>query len=112
MEVKGTMLITRILMVAVVTIVVAVIVVFFCIQANHGDGLTVYSRFIPVEGFKKGAEASYLVFDKDTDLVYVIVCDYKMLAISPYYIVDESNTQRIAEYPRDLDYLIHEKEND
>lgn len=75
-------------------------------QPSQDGDLVIYSRYIPVEKFNYKYRTSSLVFDKDTDLVYVILYTPSSLAISPYYIVDESNTQRIAEYPKDLDYLI------
>jgi hypothetical protein len=75
-------------------------------QPSQDGDQVIYSRYIPVETYNPRAGTSSLVFDKNTDLVYVILYEKYRLAISPYYIVDESNTQRIAEYPKDLDYLI------
>ena len=62
-------------------------------------------RFIAIENI---AADSWLMFDPKTDLVYVVTYGPYRMGFSPYYIVDESNTQRIAMYPKDLEYLIDE----
>ena len=91
---------------AMMIFLIIVVIVSICSIDKQNEDMTIYSRFIPVENKPLKRGESYLVFDKDTDLVYVILLDSLRVAISPYYITDESNTQRIAIYPQDLDYLI------